>query len=399
MAEEINAPRIQPPQLQTQQLVVKAAALEGIVQEECDESFQEWIDQGAFNPTLIARRFEQLELKRRSTRKEEAEKTEKGEDEKVLQVSRLEEISEQYQRKNPELHTRSLLLLRSRINQQDKKEDILRKVLEMYPDYSLADEAIDFLLETSHGELATQVRLAKELLNEQYGREVRAGRNIAEQAREFSSKGLGNPTGLRDIYREYTGNPRDSNTLFNELSAQFDYQKMVTLIDFLLHSLGGDLKSKGPSIDHAELHRLLTETRKLQSILGIYRFFKSRMKLIAAAFARNGLSLSSMITFEFLSKLFMKFLQERYPSSEKLIQLAEQLGYEEEWIAHIIILTQLRDGVRGVAPKLFKSEQHRHDILKSYMDAIEELDERIEEEEEGEEEEKEEDKDKKDEKK
>ena len=387
MSEDIHVSRIQQTQIQAQQSQ-KAAALEGIIQIESEEGFQHWIDEGSFNPTIMARRFEQLETKRRQTRKEESDKAAKSEEGHLL-VEKLEEVSEQFERKNPELAARSLQLLRSRIRQQDTKEDILRKVLEIFPDYSLADEAIDYLIETTHGQLAIQVRLAKESLNATYGRQVRAGRNMAEQARQFSTKGLGTPTGLRDVYREYTGNPRDSSTLFNELSSQFDYQKMTILIDFLLHSLGSDLKSKGSSIDHAELHRLITETRKLQAILGIFRFFKSRMNLIATAFTRQGLQLSGKITFEMLAKLFMKFLQERYPSAEKILQMALQLGLAEEWIAQIIILTQMRDGVRGVAPKLFKSEQHRQDVLKSFMDAIEELDERLDEEEEEKEEKKE----------
>ena len=110
---------------------------------------------------------------------------------------------------------------------------------------------------------------------------------------------------------------------------------MKTLIDFFLHSLGSDLKSKGPSIDHAELHRLMSETRKLQAILGIFRFFKSRMALIASAFFRQGLALPGRISFEELAKLFMKFLQERYPAPEKVLQMAIQLGLAEEWLAQI----------------------------------------------------------------
>ncbi len=68
-----------------------------------------------------------------------------------MQVQRIEEVSEQFNRKNPELQARSLLLLRSRIAQSDTQEEILRKVLEMYPDYSLADEALDFLSMTTEG--------------------------------------------------------------------------------------------------------------------------------------------------------------------------------------------------------------------------------------------------------
>jgi type III secretion protein W len=388
MTGDIHTSQIQQTHLQSQQIL--PSSLLEIYQEESDAKFQQWADEASFSPTLIARKFEQLELKtRRQARKEEADKAERKEEGEHLVVQEVQAISEQFERKNPELEARPLQLLRARIKLQDTKEEILEKVLEMYPDFSLADEALEFLLRTTKGELSVKVGLARATLNETYGREVRAGRNMAEQAREFSSKGLGTPTGLRGLYRDITGNPRDSNTLFNELSSKFEYDKMKTLISFLLHALGSDLKSKGPSIDHAELHRLITETRKLQAILGIFRFFKGRMALIAAAFARAGISLPAGLSFEALAKLFMKFLQERYPAPEKVLQLAIQLGLAEEWLGQIIIFTQMRDGIRGVAPKLFKSEQHRQDVLKSYIDAIEDLDERLEEEDDQEKKEKE----------
>lgn len=384
--EDLSSSRIPPTQLdaiRAQQVAAQRAARGmAIIQEESAENFQSWVDEGAFNPLIMARRFETLEHKRkRIAKEEEAEKTERKE-KVIVEVQKLEEISDQFSRKNPELQTRSLLLLRSRISQGDTKDDILRKVLEMYPDYSLADDALDFLLSTTDGGLADEVRLAKEELNMLHGREVKAGKNIAEQAREFSKQGLGTPTGLRNLYREVTGNPREAGTLFNELTAQFNYDKMKTVIDFLLHSMGGDLKSKGPSIDRGELYRLLTESRKLQSILGIFRFFKSRMNLIMSAFERQGLQLPMRLTFEMLAKQFMKVIQERYPSADKILQLASQLGISEELLAQIIIYTQMRDGVRGVAPRLFRSDQHRQDMLSAFIDAIEDLDEQMEEEEE-----------------
>ena len=378
--------RIQPTHMDStraQQLAAQQAARGmAIAQDESEESYQSWIDAGEFNPILMANRFESLEIKRRRSQKEEeAEKTNKKEDQ-VVAVQRIEEVSDQFNQKNPELQSRSLLLLRSRISQQDTKDDILHKVLEMYPDYSLADEALDFLLQTTEGSLANEVRLAKEELNALHGRDIKAGKNIAEQAREFSQQGLGTPSGLRNLYREVTGNPRDSHTLFNELTSKFTYDKMKTVIDFLLHSLGSDFKARGPSIDRGELHRLMSETRKLQGILGIFRFFKSRMNLILSAFERQGLQMPTRFDFEILAKQFTKALQERYPSADKLIQLAIQLGVSEEILAQIIILTQMRDGVRQVAPRLFKSNQHRQDLLTAFIDAIENLDESLEKEEE-----------------
>lgn|SRR5581483_8990769 len=392
MSGEDISSRVQPTHLDTQRAhqaaSQRAARHEVVMQEESALRLQSWVDEGAFNPVLMARRFESLENKRKRTiKEEEAEKTQQKE-EVILEVQRIEEVGEEFSRKNPEFQSRSLLLLRARISQQDTKEEILQKVLEMYPDPSLADDALDFLLQTSDKNLAEKVRQAREEFNAVYAREIRAGKNIAEQAREFSNQGLGTPTGLRSLYREVTGNPRDANSLFNELTAKFTYDKMKTVIDFLLHSMGGDLKSKGPSINRGELHTLLSEARKLQSILGVFRFFKSRMQLIVSAFERQGLQLPMRITFELLAKLFMKALQERYPSADKVLQLGAQLGLSEEILAQIILLTQMRDAIRQVAPKLFKSDQHRLDVLNAFLDAIEELDDQLEEEEEKEEEEK-----------
>jgi type III secretion protein W len=388
MAEDLSVNRVNPSEAsKANQAARQIAQRTAINQVASAESFTDWANDAIFSPTLMTRNFQPLELRtRRTAKEEETEKTEKKD--QVRQVEKLQEISDQYSRKNPELQARSLLLLRSRINANDTKEEILRKVLESYPDFSLADEALEFLLETSDGELTSQVRQAKEDLNLRFGREVRAGRNIGAKAREFSSQGLGSPTGLRDLYREITGNPRDAHTLFDELTAKFDYEKMRSVIDFLLHSLGTDLKSKGPSIDRGELHRLFTEARSMQAILSVFRFFKSRMKMLEKGFDQFGLPMPPKVTFEYLAKLFMRLLQERYPSADKVLQMSSLLGMLEEYFGLTLVYTQMRDAVRHVAPKLFKSDQHRKDVLSSLIDAIEELDEKIEEEDEEEEEKK-----------
>lgn len=384
-SEDISVPRVQPTHLDAsraqQAAAMRAARGMLIAQVESKEGFQMWIDEGVFNPIVMSRKFESLENKRKRAAKEEAEKADHKE-QIVQQVQRAEEISEQFSRKNPEFQARSLLLLLTRIAQNDTKEEILRKVLEMYPDHSLADEALDFLLRATEGNLAKEVRRAKEDLNAQFGREVKAGKNISEQAREFSKLGLGSPMGLRNLYREVTGNPRDANTLFNELTTKFNYDRMKTVVDFLLHSMGSDLKAKGPSIDRGELYRLLTESRKLQGILGVFRFFKSRMNLILAAFERQGLQVPMRLGFEALAKQFMKALQERYPSADKILQLGAQLGISEELLAQVIVYTQMRDAIRQTAPRLFRSDQHRQDMLNAFIDAIEDLDEQLEEEDE-----------------
>lgn len=366
---------------------LNAAQSYEIIQEAQADDFLTWSE--SLNPVAVAiRRFDTLESRLRRKPQEGTEKTKtETEETEIAPLEMLDQIAQQFEEKNPELHRQNLQLLRARIKPEDSVEDILKKLTESYPDHYLANEALDFLQATSTGELAEKIKNCKEQFNQLYQKEIRAGKNISGYTLNFSKQGLNSPTKLRDLYQDVTTNPRDPSTLFNELSTQYPYEKLNTVITFLLHSLGQDMKSKGPSIGRSELQRLLTETRSLQAILGVYRYFKSRMNLIGSSFARNGLIPSTRITFEFLAKLFVKFLMERYPSAEKVLQLGVQMGLEDQLIAELIIFTQMRDAVRNIAPRLFRNESHRQDVLKVFLETLEEIEERLDEEDDEEDEE------------
>jgi type III secretion protein W len=270
--------------------------------------------------------------------------------------------------------------LREQIKPGDTKDEILRKLAEFYPDVSLADEALEFLLQTTDGELAETIKEAKSDFEKLHSREIAAGRNIGDVAREAAGKGLGTTTSMRDMYREITGNPRDSTTLFEELSTKYAFKDLKKVIDFLLHSLGADMKSKGPSIPRGLLHRLLTETRSLQAILGVYRFFRGRMRLVEKMFQENELEVPAELSFESMAKQFMSLAQERYPSSAKVFQTAIKLGIEKWITAKIIVFSQMRDAVREVAMNLiFKSLQHRDEMYLAVLEALEDLEDQLEE--------------------
>lgn len=358
--------------------VSKAAA-----QVASQENFEEWTELAAFNPLVQTRRFKTLEERgQKRVKQTQTEKSEQEEEtETATTVQDIEEVSEQFQKNNAELKKRSLLDLRSQIKEGDTKEQILEKVLKAYPDPSLADEALNFLAQTTQGELREQVLAAKAKLNSQFEREILAGHNMGIEARRYAEKGLGDASTLRDVYREITGNPKEPLVLFDEFAKHFDFERLQPLIGFLLHSLGRDLKAKGPSIPRAELMRLVTETRTMQAILGIYRYFKGSMFRIARAFERAGLDLPPKLEFELMSKLFVKLLQERYPNTDKIMQLAKQLGVTKEILAQIIVLTHMKNGLRQVAPKLFRSQKHKKDLQLLFIEALEDLEDALEEEE------------------
>lgn len=317
-------------------------------------------------------------------------KTHKGRIQKMLQtgeksarlapIEQIKDNAHQFQQRNPELKATILIMLRELIKPGDSKEEIIKKVQQFYQDVSLADEALEFLLETTDGELAKTVEEARQDFKTKHGRDITAGRNIGAEAREAAEKGLGSPTGLRDFYRSLTGNPRDAGTLFDELSQKYAFRELKKVTNFLLHSLGSDLKSKGPSIPPGLLHNLITETRTLQAILGVFRFFNNRMALMDKQFAKEGLKKPEQLTFELMAKQFMSLAGERYPSAEKVTQLSVKLGIEKWILAKIIAFSQFRDAVREVAVhQIYRSIQHRDELYLAILEALEDLEDELEE--------------------
>jgi type III secretion protein W len=364
--------------IQAMQEVAKETAAEVHAEQQTSAADFKNSMEEAVNPFAAARKKEKP-LKSQKTRIQKMlQSGEKAQ--KLLPLQQLKGMADQFQRRNPELKAQDLLLLRESINPDDTKEQILEKLMKFYGyDVSLADEALEFLLETTEGELANKVREIKEELTEKRGREIIAGRNIHTQARMASQEGLGTPTSLRDMYRDITGNPREATTLFDELSQKYAFKDLKKVMDFLLHSLGADMKSKGPSIDRGELHRLFSETRTLQAILGVYRFFRGRMTLMQSLFEKNSLNLPPELSFETMAKEFMALASERYPSADKVLQRTVRLGLERWILAKIIALSQFRDAVREVAmAKIYKTLQHRDDLYLAILEALEDLEDELE---------------------
>ncbi|MCF7851710.1 MAG: hypothetical protein K9M07_00545 [Simkaniaceae bacterium] len=348
-----------------------------------EQEFTEWVDNFAFTPTLMMRRFRELDekLHKKEVKKEKSEEKEEA---TLEAVEKIDEVSRNYSSKNPELDERVLLALKESLRGDEDVDTMMEKLLKSYPDHYLADDALDFLLTTTAPNTAMGRKLneTKERLNELYSREIKAGRNISTESREFSQHGLGSPTALRDLYRNITGNPRSPADLFEELNQKFKFDDLTKAVKFIMHSLGSDFRSKGPSIPQPELQRLFSESRSMQAILGVYKFFHSRIPLMAGQFQKFELDLPPRLTYELLAKQFVKMISDRYPSADKILKIGVMLGIADEELAQIIIFTQYRDAIRGVSPRLFKSEKHRQEMLLALLDTLSELEDLLDEEEE-----------------
>ena len=330
----------------------------------------------------IMGQFKELDkLKTQTTVKSDAK--EATEEKKVLDVAEIKEAASRYQKNSEdELKDRTLMALRASIGEGDTPDEITAKVFKTYPDHALADDALAFLAETTEGETQNKIQVAKDKFNQEFKREITAGHNIAAQARAFSKEGLGSPTALRDMYRDIILNQREPLDLFEELTDQFRYDKLKTVITFFLRSLGADLNSKGSSIPHGELKRLLDEIRSLQGILGVFKFFQGRMRLIEMQFGYYNLDFPTRITFEALGRLFIKILAERFMNPDKILQIFQVIGISAEAAAKLVICTQFRDALKQIAPRYYRTPQHRDELFKTILDTLEKIEDEMDEEEE-----------------
>ncbi len=354
------------------------AQAEEAQQAETSETLQNIMEE-ATNP-LAFRALKQdkkdLESCKIRLKKSELDKLEK----RLVPAEQIKDAAGRFNRKNPELKQQILQLLLERIKDCKDKDELKKILAQFYTDPTVADDAYDFLLEVTVGDLNKLVKQAKDEHSQSYGREIQAGRNIQSEVLKASEQKLGAPTTLRDLYRDITGNPREPVALFLELSDRFAYKDLRKVLAFLFHSLGSDLKSQGPSIQAGLLYRLLSEVRSLQAILGVYQFFRSRMRLITSLFQKNGLDVPKQMSFELLSKQFVTLLQERYPSQEKVLQSASKLGIEKWILAKIIIFSQLRDAIREVAlNQLYRSVDHRNELYNAIIETLEQLEDELDE--------------------
>lgn len=301
----------------------------------------------------------------------------------LLPIQQIKDMAGKFQKRNPELREKVLVLLREYLKPGDTKDDILRKILEFYPDNpSLADEALEFLLATTEGDLHDQVEQARSEHLQQFTREITAGRNISTQTNEAAQKGLGTPTTLRDLYKDVTANPRDATMLFQELSQKYnsDFNQINKALGFLLHSLGSDMKSKGPSIEPGQLQMLFNETRSLQSILGVYRFFKGRTHLVETLFKKEGVDMPQQLSFELMTKQFMTLAAERYPTPKAVLDSVVPLGVKDSPAGIITVLSQFRDAIYQVSvPQILKGDARKAELFNAIILALDELEDALDE--------------------
>ena len=91
------------------------------------------------------------------------------------------------------------------------------------------------------------------------------------------------------------------------------------------------------------------------------------------------------LNFESVAKLFFQIAEERYPTADKILQLASKMvdplteDFYERVVIKISLLGAIRNMVKEVAPNhLFRSLQHRDDLFDAVIECLEGLEGELE---------------------
>jgi type III secretion protein W len=267
------------------------------------------------------------------------------------------------------------------------------------PDVAQVDKAFEFILEVLKNKsnnaqneetkgpfqkLFNQISLAKSQHFEANKQNIETAQKIIDVADILIQQGeRGAPETIAHV-RDIVNNPQDLSTKFNFYKSKgYTFKEIKHEIDSVLSYVGA--KFKTTDILPGEMSRLMDETKTLQAMLQIFRHFKRSMPLAYGLFERRSLDFPSGVNFETLSTTFMKMVDERYPSAEKISQFANFLtdsGLTSEHIKTImliILLSLIRDAIREVSPhKVYRSLQHRDDLYLAIIEALEDLEDALE---------------------
>ncbi|OAT44969.1 type III secretion outermembrane contact sensing protein [Proteus hauseri ATCC 700826] len=123
------------------------------------------------------------------------------------------------------------------------------------------------------------------LLNSENAKNIRAGINVALQAKTFAKLLSLNPSSLRGLYRNYLNLDLDPIYFFKLWINEYDITQCNIILNFLTQSLVCDMQSLMPSCSQSsEFGQLLGRVNKLR---GLYSFIDISMRVFSREELKN----------------------------------------------------------------------------------------------------------------
>lgn len=215
------------------------------------------------------------------------------------------------------------------IDVDDTKEMILQKLEAVYPYPILVNQALDMLLEKTSGAMQKEVKLAKDEIVANFGRDLKL-MGVSKQVTTVLKKVQLDmtPGDFNDRYNKLLANPVEFHSLEAEIAAMTTAQKMAYL-SALLHVAGKDLNLEGSHIEPAKLQAVVRQIRIMQTSISIDKTTEKTTQHIHRLFNASELTPPPQLVPKEFRKEVVAFTAQRYPNPEQVGQMALNLGFKK----------------------------------------------------------------------
>ena len=254
-------------------------------------------------------------------------------------------------------------------NQMPDAQEFLKELARGSTDPSHQFAMLDILeqaFDGSEDQLRTLVRQAKAMLAEAKGPEIRAGINLAEEVNARATTPA-EMQDLRDMYRGEVIGFTKPQECFRALLSARGPEGIKSAIEFLIAGCGIDLKSAFPSMDRAELGRILTD-------LGCVQVLQTVMESLEKLVARMGNEFGEkcLLNGEQMTGRVMDFTEQSFVVAAGIAAFIGECGVRK-LLAKIDFAQELTILFRKLSSRLFPREGDRQRLLDATQEHLDSL--------------------------
>ena len=243
--------------------------------------------------------------------------------------------------------------------------DLARESTDPSHQFAMLD-LLEQMLGEGETELRELIRQARSQLMSEKGPEIKAGINLADEVNARATT-PGEMQELRDMYRSEVIGFSKPQDCFRSLMASRGPGGLADAIAFLIAGCGADLKSGAPSMEAAQLGRILTDLGCVQALQTVFE------KLTQLGF-RMGKQFGEpcFLNGEQLTGRVLDLTEQAFVAAAAIAHLVGDCGMQK-LLAQMDFTRELTRLFRQLSPRLFSKEGDRQrlvDAAQEHLDGL-----------------------------
>jgi len=227
-------------------------------------------------------------------------------------------------------------------------------------------DLLEQMLDEGETALRDLVRQTRTQLMAEKGADIKAGINLAEEVNARAST-PGEMQELRDLYRSEVVGFTKVQDCFRALLAQRGPSGLADAIEFLIAGCGKDLAAQSPSLERAELGRILTDLQCVQVLQTV-------MDALSKLSLRMGVQFSDpcLLNGQQLTGQVLELTERSFVPPEAIAHLLGECGMQK-LLSQMDFTRELTRLFRQLSPRLFAKEGDRQrlvDAAQEHLDGL-----------------------------